>query len=1609
LRWLHLTDLHWGNDNEQQTVAASSLLTAIAQADVQFDLVVITGDISYSGKISEYESFENNFLTPLRKIDNVKTAIVVSVPGNHDIDCSLGTPISWNSIGSSRQEKFFNFDERGREIRAMRLQNLQAYIDFTERNAILTPDFTQHPAGVIDLPNHPDIKLIALNTCYFSDFEQSDRHNTPAPYHPLTYLCRDVGTHNQVLVLGHYPISWFTPRSQKPFISALMDCSALYVHGHEHEIEAEFEATGLISLGFGASYVSPMNAEPTPFYRNSFAICALDDYLHVSPYVWDCENGRWIPEKQVPPSFKTNSSILNSGYKLAISRTPASAGSQAESQRNYNLAVEQRWSLEEAILLSQNEEDIWKEIISKLSLIHGIDTISTLPRDARGRNYVQFIITAKSGKYLVRTISAVGDTLSKKSVEETNTTIDTQSLDQAIILTLGSVSEDARTLADQLERNRKPIRIFDGKEINQRLSKSYLSNSIGRISENFGQRISIRPLFCSKGILLLITDQMSKTWFTVSDLQGTLEPSASEIVYELRQSRPRYMHLQYTATYDTEDKTSEQNREPQQEPFNLAEYKKRCFDIHDDIQYPGLAAIGLQIPNKSVKQIYVATAADSVRSDTEQESISLAITDAVNALDLPSDQRSQLQQALTGQYGISGTAESGAAAEMYELYGNILVEGDPGSGKSLFVRNSILNYCDTTTEKISWYSQHTPVFLPLAEVSRLKRHQSDLLSVCAEYARTTRLQISTADLEQLVTVGQAAFFFDGLDEIATIEERSEIVSEISSLVDQFAPLGNRFVLTSRPAAVQSVDVPSHLARLSLRGLTDDEMRLLAERILATSISNDGTVELSDAQRQTVDRLVSDCNEVPGIRRLGRNPLLLTLLVLIYANSGPMVAKRHIVYAQAIRTLVSVRQRQIEREMLSEADLRRELGIIALAIYEGMINEIPSRAEIHQLLMSNSASSFYENENSAAIDIFLQTISNSTGLVRFHQRSEEGGEDDVLTFMHHSFLEFYAAIKLVDNNFLTNLHQLALENRWREVIVLAAGIYADRAEVTDVVRELKSLPEVAEKVTGKLLILAIECASESDVPPVEAQSLLASWVLEYLINGAAKISSSAREELAKPLGNLLETTRSTSITQALSEGLKHEVPQVAAATIEVAGFLGSSLQSFSDVVDALEKACEREEPTVRAAIIRSAGRSTAFVNNATQKIMSRAITRGTAEERHAAFQSLELNIPLGAQFPLELREAVFGDGPYAHNAARVIVRSSAYRTPSGIDLELLDKALNALILSSRHNQGARLSLTLDYDELEGWLHSSDNVERIRAIRLIGLSEHNFVRAYELLIEIVLKESAPDIVTEALNGISRNANIHKLLRLDDVNSIRNLSRKPNSNVRIAATLALGQVPPLQDVIVHLIEQAIGCEKGSKYSEYEACIESLAHHADTNISASDFLVSEFVSELSKPERGWGRARISKILNLSAAIDLATPKIEDAAIRQIYAHIVDHKVPNEVQKSFLQLFGKIATPTTENAEFMERLVDQNIGVNRTHVIRSILSFVRRCRGKVEFVRAVYPNLQSIQQILLKNWDRESKREIGHDPESSLNTLRNCIIEIDRLLRSYRDIGFSA
>jgi len=830
-------------------------------------------------------------------------------------------------------------------------------------------------------------------------------------------------------------------------------------------------------LGFGAAYQAPQDNQPVSYYKNSFAICELDDSLNVQIVSWDVAHGQWRSDSNLPADFIERSTRLPEGYCLPLSSTRIATQAN-KAYTSLASAVRGEISFGNCIWLAENEPKRWGEILSAIGQLRNVTETYMLPTQTIAVGHSQFRVKDQRGLYLVHAVSGQGDVLTYAQLQSINTELDKQDYVGSIVATLGILSKEAQTLAGQLE-SRKSITVLERTEIVRGLIRTFSTGLSRAVAQTDLSSTSCTLIITDTGFAFLLQDRTTNAWFNVLDEEGNSLLESSSLVCSLREKMPPLRMQRYEQTSKAEQFVPLTDFESAK--FDSVEYLRKNYAYFDDVKYAPLAALGFRFRKASLGEIYINASADVSGSATTTQNLTRAVSEFMDSLNLPKAERDQLESQLRSRYGLDRSDEVGAARQLYQRYNNIIVLGDPGSGKTCFVKHELLAYCQPPLEQGSWYEYHIPIYVALAEAARLLDEKTDLLDICSIVSSRRGIALPRAIIDKALSDGKAAFFFDGLDEVGYIDKRIALVAEIDKLVKTFAQRGNRFVLASRPAAIQPVDIPEALTYLQLKGLTEGEMRTLAGRVLTVRLGEDEEKDLTGEEVELVDRLLEDTRSSPGIARIAQNPLLLTLLVLIYANTGALSAKRHLIYTQAIKTLVSVRGRQTREQQISEADLRTRLGALAVGIFSREIAEIPQRSEVVKVLSPFLPSSKQSANTSKAemANAFIQEVAEATGLLAINPQNLVEAED-IITFMHYSFLEYYAAAGLLARDYSKSLSDISGIPRWKDVTTLLFGILSEQGDVTPALQVILTDKTPTDVISKHKLLLALECASECDV-------------------------------------------------------------------------------------------------------------------------------------------------------------------------------------------------------------------------------------------------------------------------------------------------------------------------------------------------------------------------------------------------------------------------------------------------------------------------------------------------------------------------------------------------
>ena len=215
--------------------------------------------------------------------------------------------------------------------------------------------------------------------------------------------------------------------------------------------------------------------------------------------------------------------------------------------------------------------------------------------------------------------------------------------------------------------------------------------------------------------------------------------------------------------------------------------------------------------------------------------------------------------------------------------GNLIILGEPGAGKS-----TLLRYLAASCAERESANALLPIFL------RLRDYAENQEMLIAESAVTfsegaLQLKMDEGFFEDALTSGRCVVFLDALDEVPA-EERRSVVDRVEQLTSRYPD--NRFIVSSRLAAYDEEPLdPSIFTRYVVQPMDDDGIAAFIDARFA-----------NDAGRAQKLRNILDGNH--AIRSLAANPLLMTILSLIYRESdaGLQLNRAHF-YQRAVAILV----------------------------------------------------------------------------------------------------------------------------------------------------------------------------------------------------------------------------------------------------------------------------------------------------------------------------------------------------------------------------------------------------------------------------------------------------------------------------------------------------------------------------------------------------------------------------------------------------------------------------------------------------------------------------------------------------------------------------------
>lgn len=560
----------------------------------------------------------------------------------------------------------------------------------------------------------------------------------------------------------------------------------------------------------------------------------------------------------------------------------------------------------------------------------------------------------------------------------------------------------------------------------------------------------------------------------------------------------------------------------------LRKYLRYMIDTNQYIDPRGIVS-ARQAINFRLDEIYVSLTAEyDIRDYVDIDKIRDRLRNEMEDLPTPT-----VWEGFIGGHKISRSKkESFILSDVTRKNSRSVILGDPGSGKTTILRFLIVLFATQYTpiferfqnnlvidrENNIYGTQRLPIYFRAgnyADSLTNNRNLSVRSFIIDDISGITGNQKSIhVLLENAIDSGDALILIDGLDEVVETSGRAEVCRRIEQFVASCNP-DNRFVITSRISGYRAVPLIGNFSHFTVNELDDTQIQSflskwypLLERLQQPNISLN---EISLISRRRINAMLDALKSNSGIRRLATNPLMLTILILVFREEENITLRRYHIYEKAVNILLRDWQTAKGLSQITVIKPNEVIYILAPLAY-WIQNNKPSRIatsrEIKKILGETIREILHGNVDEFSLsdkaeDFFSRSIDTGV-LVEF--------SPDKYGFVHLTFQEYLVANYLHQQQ--NNLHQLVYNYKhnpsWQESILLLISYFSkeDKDIVVSIIKrailckdfseEKAFLPSTYEELLHRDIMFAVraicECTFEKEFYEVLAEFF--DWYYTY---------------------------------------------------------------------------------------------------------------------------------------------------------------------------------------------------------------------------------------------------------------------------------------------------------------------------------------------------------------------------------------------------------------------------------------------------------------------------------------------------------------------------------
>jgi hypothetical protein len=358
---------------------------------------------------------------------------------------------------------------------------------------------------------------------------------------------------------------------------------------------------------------------------------------------------------------------------------------------------------------------------------------------------------------------------------------------------------------------------------------------------------------------------------------------------------------------------------------------------------------------------------------------------------------------------------------------NFVILGNPGAGKSSIVRYTILKIIkgEDHVFQNSALLDTIPFRIELFKYNNAKRiNNCNIFQYISSELESSGVRITEEDLLNVFTSKKTIVFFDGLDEIFDLQERLEVRNDIERFTRSSQ---NSFVIvTSRFESYREVSFGDSLFdKMEILDFDDDQIKDYIERWYNIEEQNPGL------RKKEIDGCISELKSKHT--ELKRNPLLLSLIVILYRNHQELPPSKFDIYEGCTKTIAETRDEN-EKKLKIKINVSNKIATFSSLAYYQFTSEDAKKNITHSdvkrhiknyLLEKGEIEDDWEAQNAA--EKFLEFAKTRSIYVENK-------------FTHKTFLEYFTAYYIFSSfNLKLKREEIIKENinkaSWAEILEL----------------------------------------------------------------------------------------------------------------------------------------------------------------------------------------------------------------------------------------------------------------------------------------------------------------------------------------------------------------------------------------------------------------------------------------------------------------------------------------------------------------------------------------------------------------------------------------------